>query len=99
MFVEVFVDITSYNDVMRMFVFQIYFMKLIYALLIFDLDPLLPVSLPRGYGGVAILWKKPIDYLVRTLPDGSEKIQCIELEGAKRNVIIICVYMPANGSS
>ena len=29
----------------------------------------------------------------------SEKIQCIELEGAKRSVIIIlCVYMPANGS-
>ena len=36
-------------------------------------DPLLPVSLPRGYGGVAILWKKTIDHLVRTLPDGSEK--------------------------
>jgi hypothetical protein len=36
--------------------------------------------------------KKSIDHLVRTLPDGSE------LEGAKRNVIIICVYMPANGS-
>jgi exonuclease III len=43
--------------------------------------------------------KKNIDHLVRTLPDGSEKIQCIELEGAKRSVIIIlCVYMPANGS-
>jgi hypothetical protein len=37
MFVEVFVDITSYNDVMSMVVFQVYFMKLIYALLIFDL--------------------------------------------------------------
>ena len=42
--------------------------------------------------------KKNIDHLVRTLPDGSEKIQCFELESAKRNVIIICVYMPANGS-
>ena len=42
--------------------------------------------------------EKTIDHLVRTLPDGSEKIQCIELEGAKRSVIIICVYMPANGS-
>ena len=42
--------------------------------------------------------KKTIDHLVRTLPDGSEKIQCIELEGAKRNVIIICVHMPVNGS-
>jgi exonuclease III len=61
-------------------------------------DPLLLVSLPRGYGGVAIVWKKNIDHLVRTLSDGSEKIQCIELESAKRNVIIICVYMPANGS-
>ena len=32
-------------------------------------DPLLP------YGRVAILWKKTINHLVRTLPDGCEKIQ------------------------
>ena len=61
-------------------------------------DPLPPVSLPRGYGGVAILWNKNINHFVRPLPDGSEKIQCIELECAERGVIVISAYMPSNGS-
>jgi hypothetical protein len=55
---------------------------------------------PTGMEESQFYGKKNIDHLVRTLPDGCEKIQwhCIELEGAKRSVIIICVYMPANGS-
>ena len=61
-------------------------------------DPLPPVCLPRGYGGVAILWNKNIDHIVRPIPDGSHRIQCIEIEGAETRAIIICVYMPANGS-
>jgi hypothetical protein len=27
-----------------------------------EYDPLLPVSMPRGYGGVAIIWRKDIDH-------------------------------------
>jgi len=30
-------------------------------------DPLPPKYLPRGYGGVAIIWKKDIDHLVKPL--------------------------------
>jgi exonuclease III len=42
-------------------------------------DPLPPVSMPRGYGGVAIIWRKDIDHILRPLEDGSEKIQCVEI--------------------
>jgi exonuclease III len=28
-------------------------------------DPLLPVRMPRGYGGVAIIWRKDIDHIIR----------------------------------
>ena len=27
-------------------------------------DPILPVQMPRGYGGTAILWKKQIDHVI-----------------------------------
>ena len=33
-------------------------------------DPILPVQMPRGYGGVGILWKKDIDHLISVIPDG-----------------------------
>ena len=36
-------------------------------------DPILPVQMPSGYGGVAILWKRTIDHLVRVLPDGGNR--------------------------
>ena len=41
-------------------------------------DPMLPVQMPRGYGGSAILWKRTIDHLVRVLQDGGNRIQCVE---------------------
>jgi hypothetical protein len=33
-------------------------------------DPILPNSMPRDYGGVAILWKKSIDQYIRPTSDG-----------------------------
>jgi exonuclease III len=47
--------------------------------------------MPRGYGGVAVIWKNEIDHLVRPIEDGSEKIQAVEIQGK-------AVYMPAKGS-
>ena len=44
-------------------------------------DPLLPISMPRGYRGVAVIWKNEIDHLVRPIQDGSEKIQAVEIQG------------------
>ena len=59
-------------------------------------DPIPPIQIPRGYGGVAILWNKNIDYLVTDLELGNERIKCIELN-TKNKMLIVCVYMPCNG--
>jgi hypothetical protein len=62
-------------------------------------DPLLPVSMPRGYGGIAVIWRKEIDHIIKPLEDGSEKIQCIEIHGNKNSRLqVISVYLPAKGS-
>jgi len=58
-------------------------------------DPLLPSHLPRGYGGVCILWRKTIDHLVTPLEIGNNRVQAIELQNKHdKNFIIITVYMP-----
>ena len=41
-------------------------------------NPIQPTQMPRGYGGVAILWKQEIDNIIRPLPDCGERLQCIE---------------------
>lgn len=62
-------------------------------------DPLLPISMPRGHGGVAIIWKKDIDHLVKPIQDGSEKIQAIEIQGTSGDcLLLISAYLPAKGS-
>jgi hypothetical protein len=43
-------------------------------------DPIPPIQMPRGYGGVAILWKKELDSLITSLKNGNERIQCVETE-------------------
>ncbi|MEW8547754.1 MAG: reverse transcriptase family protein, partial [Candidatus Thiodiazotropha sp.] len=59
-------------------------------------DQILPVQMPRGYGGVAILWKENIDHLVTILPDGGNRIQCVEV-ACQEPVILVSVYMPCRG--
>ena len=59
-------------------------------------NPILPVQMPRGYGGTAILWQKEIDHLISPITDGGNRIQCVELQG-KRPILIISVYMPCRG--
>ena len=60
-------------------------------------NPIEPTQMPRGYGGVAILWTDNIDHLVRPLTDGSERIQCIELSLPERKLIVVSVYLPTTG--
>ena len=38
-----------------------------------------PIQMQRGYGWVAILWRKEIDNIIRPLTHCREMIQCIEL--------------------
>jgi hypothetical protein len=55
--------------------------------------------MPRGYGGVAVIWRKEIDHIIRPLEDGSEKLQCIEIHGNKNSRLqVISVYLPAKES-
>ena len=52
--------------------------------------------MPRGYGGVAVLWRKEIDHLVQDLPDGGNRIKCIEIKG-NVPILVVSVYMPCRG--
>ena len=38
-------------------------------------NPIQPVQMPRGYAGVAIIWKQEHDYSVLSLPDDGERLQ------------------------
>ncbi|CAG2211417.1 E3.1.11.2 [Mytilus edulis] len=61
-------------------------------------NPIPPTQRPRGYGGVAILWKQSMDHLVEQIEDGSERIICIKLKVKPKPILLICAYMPCNGS-
>ena len=57
------------------------------------------IFMPRGYGGVAILWKKDIDHMIKPIDLGSERIQCVKIkESCNSNILLTSVYLPAKGS-
>lgn len=57
----------------------------------------------RGYGGVAILWKKKkmitkSHHQIKPIDLGSDRIQCIEIkENSNSNILLTSVYLPAKG--
>ena len=59
-------------------------------------DPIMPSQMPRGYGSVAILWKKSIGHLVTPFPDGENRIQGVQIASAKPT-LLLSVYMPCRG--
>ena len=63
------------------------------------LDPILPTQMPRGYGGVGILWKSEIDSRIKVLDDGGNRIQCIQLENftAQKGLLLVSAYLPCRG--
>jgi len=63
-----------------------------------DKDPIQPSHMPRGYGGVGILWRKEIDHLISDVAIGNERIQCIEMRGTTRKLILVSIYMPCKGA-
>ena len=52
--------------------------------------------MPCEYGGTAILWKKEIDHHVKAIPDGGNRIQCVQIKGTEP-LLLISVYMPCKG--
>ncbi|CAG2208661.1 unnamed protein product [Mytilus edulis] len=63
-----------------------------------DNNPIPPIQKPRGYGGVAILWKDSLNHIVEKVDDGSERIVCIKLNVEPRPILLICAYMPCRGT-
>ena len=59
-------------------------------------DPILPVQMPRCYGGVGFLWRKSMDQTTNSVQDGANRIQCIELQ-LQIPILIDSVYMPCRG--
>ena len=58
-----------------------------------------PVQMPRGYVGVAILWKQEHDNNITSLPDGGERLQCIEFTvGTGEKILLISAYLPSSSS-
>ena len=52
-----------------------------------------------GYGGVAIIWRENIDHLIKILPDGTERIQCVEINSNNDTKFLVAsVYLPSKGS-
>lgn len=61
-------------------------------------NPISPVQVPRGYGGVAILWKKDMDHLVTKLDEGNQRIQCVEIATEDNRFLVVSVYMPSRNT-
>jgi exonuclease III len=62
-------------------------------------NPVLPKSMPRGYGGVTIIWRENIDHLIKILPDGTKRIQCEEINSNNDTTFLVAsVYLPSKGS-
>ncbi|CAG2193477.1 unnamed protein product [Mytilus edulis] len=61
-------------------------------------DPISASFMPRGFGGVAILWNKAIDKYIKPITDGSTRIQCVELLTSKPTVIM-SVYLPTKSTT
>ena len=64
-----------------------------------EVNPICPIQKPRGYGGVAVLWRKELDHLMKPLLDGSERIQCLELQTETGMLLLMSIYMPSRGKA
>lgn len=63
-----------------------------------ELNPIGPTQRPRGYGGVAILWREDVKHLIERLEEGNERIVCVKVNVSPKPYILMCVYMPCRGS-
>ncbi|CAC5364725.1 E3.1.11.2 [Mytilus coruscus] len=53
----------------------------------------------RGYGGVAIVWKKEINENIKELIDGGNRIQAIHIQQRYKPICLINVYMPSDNKN
>ena len=60
-------------------------------------NPISPVQKPRGYGGVAIVWRKDLDKYIKPIPDGGNRIMGVLLQSTPCSTLLLSVYMPCKG--
>ena len=53
----------------------------------------------RGYGGVAIFWRKDINHVIKSDDDGNGRINVITVNMKEHPLCIINVYMPSDNSN
>jgi hypothetical protein len=56
-----------------------------------DFDPISPISRPRGYGGIAVVYKKTLSPSITQLPDGDHRIQVIEIITNDKSICLVNV--------
>jgi exonuclease III len=55
--------------------------------------------MPRGYGGVAIIWRENIDHKIKISTRWTERIQCVEINSNNDTKFLVAsVYFPSKGS-
>ena len=64
-----------------------------------DENPELSMTMMRGYGGVAIMWKKEIDEKVKPIAEGGNRILVLHIEQERKPLCLINVYMPADNKN
>ena len=64
-----------------------------------DFDPISPISRPRGYGGIAVVYKKTLSPSITQLPDGDHRIQAIEIITNDKSICLVNIYLPARGTT
>ncbi|CAG2197511.1 unnamed protein product [Mytilus edulis] len=63
-----------------------------------DDEPMSPIGRPRGYGGIAILYRKSMSSMFSQLPDGNNRVQAIEISTTGNPTCLINVYLPSRGT-
>ena len=62
-------------------------------------NPLPPTNLPRGYGGVAILWKQHLDRFITRTDDGNQRVITCLFDNGSQQLCIISAYFPSGSST
>ena len=63
-----------------------------------DDNPISQHNMPRGWGGVAVLWKKPINYMISPVEVHSQRIVAVTLSKDNSKTLLVNVYMPSGNS-
>ena len=61
-----------------------------------------PISnhkVPRGKGGIAIIWPKLIDKYIKRLEDGNNRIMTIKIQSTSKTICLVNTYLPTQMSN